>query len=94
MFEPTACLVAALICFPALLFGLRGSSWLVDYLFFVVALNRGIRASSIIKWIFNPYSMISLTPIIVGGIAALVVVKQLNESHFGEIPLKRLLDTG
>jgi putative inorganic carbon (HCO3(-)) transporter len=64
---------------PALILTLRQSSWLVDYLFFVVALNRGIRR--IVDYsndYFNPTSFVSLTPIIVGGLAALVVLNRLN----------------
>ena len=60
---------------------LRGSSWLVDYLFFVVALNRGIRR--VVDYnndFFNPTSVISLTPIIVGGLAVLVVLNGLNSN--------------
>jgi putative inorganic carbon (HCO3(-)) transporter len=74
-------ITAVLICVPALVFALQRSSWLVDYLFFVLAFNRGIRR--VIDYQngqFNQYSWISLTPIIVGGLAVAVVVLELNRS--------------
>jgi hypothetical protein len=81
LFEPVSLLVSFLIIVPALILTLRQSSWLVDYLFFVVALNRGIRR--IVDYnndFFNPTSVISLTPIIVGGLAVLVVLNGLNSN--------------
>ncbi|WP_144057394.1 O-antigen ligase family protein [Novipirellula maiorica] len=57
----------------------RQSSWLIDYLFFVVALNRGVRrVVDYNNGYFNPFSTISLTPIIVGGLAVVVVLLELN----------------
>ncbi len=79
MFETNAILVSVLICLPALVFASQRSTFLVDYLFFVIALNRGIRR--VIDYnngFFNPFSLISLTPIIVGGLASLVVLLELN----------------
>jgi putative inorganic carbon (HCO3(-)) transporter len=86
MFEPITLIVATAICLPAVIMASRRSPWMIDYLFFVVALNRGIRR--IVDYqngAFNPTSLISLTPIIVGGLAALVVLLELNErsNRFG-----------
>ncbi|EMI42501.1 transmembrane protein [Rhodopirellula sp. SWK7] len=72
-------MVATAVCVPAIALAIRGSSWLVDYLFFVVALNRGVRRMiDYQNGYFDKYSLISLTPIIVGGLATLVVLLQLN----------------
>ncbi len=86
MFETTTVIVAFLICLPAVEMAMRQSTWLIDYLFFVVALNRGIRR--IVDYHngeFNSLSLISLTPIIVGGLAVLVVLIELNrrDHQFG-----------
>lgn len=79
MFELNALIVTLLICLPAALMAARQSTWLVDYLFFVVALNRGIRrVVDYENGYFNSFSTISLTPIIVGGFAVLVVLAKLN----------------
>ena len=87
-------IVAALICLPAFLLAFQKSSWLVDYLFFVVALNRGIRRY--VDWwngSFNPLSLISLTPIIVGGLATLLVLTELNRRprQFGSTTIQVIL---
>ncbi len=80
MFESTSLLVAALICLPACLLAAQRSPWLVDYLFFVVALNRGIRrVVDYQNGYFNSLSVISLTPLIVGGLAAVVVLLDLQQ---------------
>lgn len=58
----------------------------MDYLFFVVAFNRGIRRYvDYENEFFNRFSTISLTPIIVGGLAALIVFLALgrNDERFG-----------
>ncbi|QDV66350.1 hypothetical protein Poly24_00330 [Rosistilla carotiformis] len=86
MFEINTFIVAFLICFPAVVMASQKSTWLIDYLFFVVALNRGVRR--IVDYnngYFNPLSLISLTPIIVGGLAVLVVLVELNrrDHQFG-----------
>lgn len=93
MFNFTTILVAIAICVPATILAAQRSSWLVDYLFFVVALNRGIRRVVDYKnGYFDPYSVISLTPIIVGGMAVLVVVIGLNShsSSFGSSTLRTI----
>lgn len=86
MFEANSLLVTMIICVPALVMAVQQSSWLVDYLFFVVALNRGIRR--VVDWdngYFNQYSLISLTPLIIGGLATYVVVAELSgrDHRFG-----------
>lgn len=79
MFESNAVFVTMLICGPAAVLAARQSTWLVDYLFFVVALNRGIRRFvDYENGYFNSFSLISLTPIIVGGFAVVVVLMRLN----------------
>lgn len=86
MFDLTTLLVTCTICFPAIALASRKSDWLVDYLFFVVALNRGIRRFvDYQNGFFNPTSLISLTPIIVGGLAVLVILSEFNtaEDRFG-----------
>ena len=94
MNDTTGLIVAALICLPAFLLAFQKSSWLVDYLFFVVALNRGIRRY--VDWwngSFNPLSLISLTPIIVGGLATLLVLTELNRRprQFGSTTIQVIL---
>jgi putative inorganic carbon (HCO3(-)) transporter len=82
MFDPLSSLVAVAICVPAVLLAARGSSWLIDYLFCVVILNRGIRRFvDYNNGAFNPTSLISLTPIVVGGLAVLVVISRLNRGE-------------
>jgi len=94
MNDTTGFMVAVLICLPAFLLASQKSSWLVDYLFFVVALNRGVRRY--VDWLngsFNPLSLISLTPIIVGGLATLVVLSELNRrsKQFGSTTTRVIL---
>lgn len=79
MLDAVSMMVAASICLPAVIMAAQRSTWLIDYLFFVVALNRGIRR--IVDYgngEFNSLSLISLTPIIVGGLATLVVLIEIN----------------
>ncbi len=55
---------------------------MIDYLFFVIAFNRGIRR--IIDYnngFFNPTSLISVSPIVVGGFAVMVVLYRLNSNE-------------
>lgn len=84
MNDPLTILVFGLICLPALIFAALKSSWIVDYLFFVVALNRGIRrVLDYNNELFNPYSLISLTPMIVSGLASFVVLAELMDNRQG-----------
>lgn len=73
-------LVTILIVLPALLLAARRSTYLLDYAFYVVALNRGIRrlVDYYINGAFNPLSTISLTPLIV---SALLLVPAMGRFH-------------
>jgi putative inorganic carbon (HCO3(-)) transporter len=58
--------VAFVLILPALAFAAKGSSLLVDYSILLYVFNRGIRR--VVEWYegsFNPFSPISLTPLIV-----------------------------
>lgn len=68
--------VALLLIAPAAYFFLTGSSFLIDYLVWVTVLNRGIRRY--VDWLggaFNPFSPISLTPLIISGFIFLMFVR-------------------
>jgi hypothetical protein len=73
-------LVAILIVLPALLLVALRSSYLLDYVFFVVALNRGIRrlVDYYFNEAFNPLSTISLTPLVV---SALLLIPAFSNLH-------------
>jgi putative inorganic carbon (HCO3(-)) transporter len=93
MFEVNSLIVALVICLPAIVLASQRSTFLVDYLFFVIALNRGIRrVVDYHNGFFNPFSLISLTPIIVCGLASLFVLLELNSrsEQFGQRTLKVL----
>lgn len=74
--------VTVLMILPALWLAATRSSWLLDYAFFIVALNRGIRrlVDFYINGAFNPLSPISLTPLIV---SALLLIPAM--SRFGQL---------
>lgn len=74
--------IALLIVLPAFVLAAQRSSYLLDYVFFVVALNRGIRrlVDFYINGAFNPLSTISLTPLVVSG---LLLVPAM--SRFGQL---------
>ena len=62
----------------------------MDYLIVVVAFNRGIRrVVDYYSGHFDPYSPISLTPLIVGGLAALVVLQYMQSNNRGLGPTTR-----
>lgn len=68
--------VALLLVAPAAYFYLTNSSWLIDYLVWVTVLNRGIRRY--MDWLagaFNPFSPISLTPLVISGFVFLMVLQ-------------------
>lgn len=73
-------LVTLLIVLPALYLAATRSSYLLDYAFFVVALNRGIRrlVDYYVNGAFNPLSTISLTPLIV---SALLLIPAFSRFH-------------
>lgn len=69
--------VALLIVAPAAYLYAVGSSWLIDYLVWVTVLNRGIRRY--VDWLagaFNPFSPISLTPLVISGFVFLIVLQR------------------
>lgn len=82
MIESISLIVTIFICFPAFILAAQRSSWLVDYLFLVVAFNRGIRrVVDYQNGYFNQLSLISLTPLIVGGLATVVVLLELQQGR-------------
>lgn len=73
-------LVALLILVPAFILYRRQSMHLVDYLIWITVLNRGIRRY--VDWMqgsFNPFSPISLTPLVIAGFIFLVVIQRYAE---------------
>jgi len=71
--------VALLIIAPAAYFYLNNSSWLIDYLVWITVLNRGIRRY--VDWLaggFNPFSPISLTPLVISGFVFLMVIQNYH----------------
>ena len=73
-------LIAILIVAPAFYMAATRSSYLLDYMFFVVALNRGIRrlVDYYINEAFNPFSLISLTQLIIGMLIMLPALSRMN----------------
>ena len=74
--------VAAAICIPAFFLAFYRSTWLIDYSIAVQVFNRGIRRY--VDWQsggFDPFSMVALTPLVVSGLAALVVLNDLNSGR-------------
>jgi hypothetical protein len=73
-------LIAFLIVAPAFYMAATRSSYLLDYMFFVVALNRGIRrlVDYYINGAFNPFSLISLTQLIIGLLIMLPALSRMN----------------
>ncbi len=71
--------VAFLLILPALILYFRRSSWIIDYLLWVTVLNRGIRRY--VDWMagaFNPFSPISLTPLVISGLVFLFFLPSLG----------------
>ncbi len=73
-------LIALVIIAPALYMAATSSSYLLDYVFFVVALNRGIRrlVDYFINGAFNPFSLISLTQLVVGALIMVPALSRIN----------------
>jgi putative inorganic carbon (hco3(-)) transporter len=73
-------IVAFLIVAPAVLLYSKHSTWIIDYVVWVTVFNRGIR-----RWVdwmqgeFNPFSPISLTPLVVSGLVFLMVVQNYHK---------------
>ena len=74
-------LIAILIVAPAFYMAATRSSYLLDYVFFVVALNRGIRrlVDYFINGAFNPFSPISLTQLVVGALLLVPALSRMNQ---------------
>lgn len=72
--------VAFLIVLPAFVLAAKRSTYLLDYIFFVVALNRGIRrlVDFYINGAFNPLSPISLTPLVASALLLLPAFGRFN----------------
>ncbi len=73
--------IALLIVLPALFMAASRSSYLLDYVFFVVALNRGIRrlVDYYFNEAFNPMSPISLTQLIVSVLLLVPALSRMNQ---------------
>jgi hypothetical protein len=81
VFDPTSLFVSLAIVVPGLILAIQRSSLLVDYLFVVVAFNRLVRRYvDYQNGYFNPYSLISITPMVIGGLSVLVVLLELSRS--------------
>ncbi|MGV3660593.1 MAG: O-antigen ligase family protein [Prosthecobacter sp.] len=74
--------IALLMVLPAFVLAAQRSTYLLDYVFFVVALNRGIRrlVDFYINGAFNPLSTISLTPLVVSAVLLIPAF-----SRFGQL---------
>ncbi len=74
-------LIALLIVLPALFMAASRSSYLLDYVFFVVALNRGVRrlVDYYFNEAFNPMSPISLTQLIVSVLVLVPALSRMNQ---------------
>src|ERR1700756_3198253 len=71
-----------LIIVPGLLFALRGSSYLVDYTILVFVFNREIRrVVDYLNHQFNPFSLISLTPLVMLGLLFLGFIGNFKALH-------------
>lgn len=72
--------IAFLMVAPAFYLAATRSSYLLDYVFFVVALNRGIRrlVDYFINGAFNPFSPISVTPLVVSMLVLLPALARFN----------------
>jgi putative inorganic carbon (HCO3(-)) transporter len=78
LFEPTALLIFIFVSLLGSFLAVSRSSWFVDYLFLIVAFNRLVRR--LVDYnndYFNPYSLISLTPLVVCGFGTFTVVNSI-----------------
>jgi putative inorganic carbon (hco3(-)) transporter len=70
------------IVVPGLLYGMRGSSYLVDYTILVFVFNRGIRrVVDYYNHQFNPFSPISLTPLCMLGLLFVGFLWNMKSLH-------------
>jgi hypothetical protein len=75
-------IVCIAIVVPGLLYALRGSSYLVDYTILVFVFNREIRrVVDYVNHQFNPFSLISLTPLVMLGLLFLGFLWNLKALH-------------
>src|ERR1700748_564560 len=74
--------VFLLIVVPGLLYAMRGSSYLVDYTILVFVFNREIRRLvDYFNHHFNPFSLISLTPLVMLGLLFLGLLWNFKSLH-------------
>jgi putative inorganic carbon (hco3(-)) transporter len=72
-------IVFLVIILPGLLLALRGSTYIVDYTILVFVFNRGIRRLvDYANGAFNPFSLISITPIIMLGLLFMGFIWNFN----------------
>src|SRR5260370_29661945 len=70
------------IVVPGLLYAMRGSSYLVDYTILVFVFNREIRRLvDYYNHVFNPFSLISLTPLVMLGLLFLGFLWNFKALH-------------
>lgn len=72
--------IAALMVAPAAMMLSAKSTWLVDYAVYIVVFNRGIRrmVDYYINGSFNPFSPISLTPLLITGLMLLPLINRFH----------------
>jgi putative inorganic carbon (hco3(-)) transporter len=72
--------ITMLLIAPAAALAVMRSSYLIDYAIWILALNRGIRRliDYYINGEFNPYSPVSLTPLVVGGLMFLAALSRVS----------------
>lgn len=71
-----------LMVLPGIVLALRGSSFLVDYTIFIFVFNREIRRLvDYYNHQFNPFSLISLTPVIMCGLLFISFIGNLKALH-------------
>lgn len=73
--------IAFLMVLPAFVLAIQRSTYLLDYVFFVFSLNRGIRrlVDFYINGAFNPLSPISLTPLVVSAVLVIPALSRFNQ---------------
>jgi putative inorganic carbon (HCO3(-)) transporter len=93
LFEPLGLFIFLVVSAIGAVLAVSRSSWFVDYAFLVIAFNRCIRRMvDYHNGEFNPYSLISLTPLVVCGFATLMVVGTIiRSSSFAEAKLRETL---
>jgi putative inorganic carbon (HCO3(-)) transporter len=83
--DPITLLVTLGIIIPSCILVISQSSFIVDYAIFVIAFNRLIRRMiDYNNGFFNPYSTISLTPLVVCGLIFVGFVLRVNRTPLSE----------